>query len=485
MDRDRRGGRDQAGVTSSTPGSRAWYSRYLDVDALCREYPPPPDYLDLVHRLPREALRELQERRFLTQMKRAWEIPFYRRHWAAAGMEPGDIRGLDDLAKIPSYSVYDIRDSIARNPPWGDFMGIDFTTDEPMPLVLQTSGGTTSLPRPMLYSPRDREVMNILMGRRLFLQGLRPFDLLQITFAFGLSNAGMSARESAWKYTGAIAVSTGSGASTPTRRQLEIMKDWGITFVLGFPAYLRHMAQVARDELQLDPRSLGMKGLLVHLGVDRRDALEDLWGAPVYDCYGLHEVGTVAADCEHRSGMHVFEDAYLLELTDPDSGEPAPPTGRGSIVVTTLFRHLAPAIRYDTRDVSALVPGACACGGTHRRLERIFGRADHMVKLRGMNVFPEAIGEVVAKDARSNGEYVCIVEANGPGRQDELTVMVEAVCDAGQWSPLAATLRRDLKATLGARVAVKVVAAGELNALTGLTSALKVRRLIDRRPTRA
>jgi phenylacetate-CoA ligase len=485
MDRGRFGSRDQGGVTASTRGPRAWYSRSLDVEALCQEYPPPPDYLDLVHRMSRDALRELQERRFLVQMKRAWEIPFYRRHWSAAGMEAGDIRGLDDLSKIPSYTVYDIRDSIARQPPWGDFMGIDFATDEPMPLVLQTSGGTTSLPRPMLYSPRDREVMNILMGRRLHLQGVRPFDLLQITLAFGLTNAGMSARESAWKYTGAIAVAAGSGASMPTRRQLEIMKEWGVTFLLGFPAYLRHMAQVAREELNIDPKEIGLKALLVHLGVDSRQVLEDLWGAPAYDCYGLHEVGTVAADCEHRSGMHIFEDAYILELTDPDSGALTPAAERGSIVVTTLFRHLAPAIRYDTRDVSAFVPGDCACGGTHRRLERIFGRADHMVKLRGMNVFPEAIGEVVARDARSNGEYVCIVDAAGRNGQDELTVMVEASCDAGQWSPLAETLRRELRASLGVRVAVKVVAAGELDALTGLTGALKVRRLIDRRPAPA
>jgi phenylacetate-CoA ligase len=465
-------------------GSPPWYSRSLDVEALCREYPPPPDYVDLVHRMPRDALRELQERRFVAQMKRAWEVPFYRRHWSSAGMEPGDIRSLEDLSKIPTYNVYDIRDSIARHPPWGDFMGIDFETDEPMPLILQTSGGTTSLPRPMLYSPRDREVVSILQGRRLYLQGVRPFDLLQITLAFGLTNGGLSAREGVWKYSGAIPVATGSGASTPTRRQLEIMREWGITFVLGFPAYLRHMAFVARDELHFDPRELGLKGLLVHLGVDSREVLEDLWGAPAYDCYGLHEVGGVAADCEHRSGMHIFEDAYVVELVDPDSGAPTPTGQRGSTVVTTLFRHLAPAIRYDTRDVSAFVQGGCACGGTHRRLERIFGRADHMVKLRGLNVFPEAIGEVVARDARSNGEYVCIVDATGPSGQDELMVMVEAACDAGQWSPLAQTLRSDLKASIGLRVAVKIVAAGELNTLTGLTGELKVRRLIDRRRAR-
>lgn len=458
-----------------------WYWRSLDFEALCREYPPPPDYLDCVHCMPRHLLRELQERRFLQQMERAWEVPFYRRRWSAVGMEPGDIRGLDDLPKIPPYTVYDIRDSIARNPPWGDFMGVDFETDDPLPLVVQTSGGTTSLPRPMLYSPRDREVMNILMGRRLHLQSVRPFDLVQITLAFGLTNGGLAAREGVWKYSGAVPVTTGTGASTPTRRQIEILRQWKASFLMGFAAYLRHMGVVARDELGIDPGSLGLKGLLVHLGVDNREALQELWRAPTYDCYGLHECGVVAADCEHRSGLHVFEDAFLVEVVDPDSGAPRPAGRRGSVVMTTLFRHLAPVIRYDTRDVSAFVYGTCACGGTHRRLERIFGRADHMVKLRGVNVFPEAIGDVVGRDARSNGEYVCIVETAGRSGQDELTVMVEASCGSDHWPVLAESLQRELRAAIGLRVDVKVVAGGELNAVTGLTTAPKARRLVDRR----
>jgi phenylacetate-CoA ligase len=472
-------------VTGSEPRSPPWYGRALDLEALWREYPPPPDYMDLVHRMPRDALRELQERRFLAQMKRAWEVPFYRRRWSAAGMQPGDIRGLDDLGKIPSYSVHDVRDSIASNPPWGDFMGIDFATDEPMPLVLQTSGGTTSLPRPMLYAPRDREVMSILMARRMFMQGVRPYDLLQITMSFGMVNGGSAAREGAWKYTGAIGLPTGTGAQTSTRRQLEIARQWRTSFLMGFSPYLRHMALVARDELKLDPREMGIKGLITHLGLDSREALQDLWGAPAFDCYGLHECGAVAADCEHRSGMHIFEDAFVVDVVDPDSGVPKPEGEQGSLVLTTLFRHLAPAIRYDTRDVSAFVPGDCACGGTHRRLERMFGRADQMVKLRGSNVFAEAIGEIVARDARCNGEYVCIVESTGPSGQDEMTVMVEAACEVEQWPRLEQSLRMELKAAIGLRMAVQVVAGGELDPLTGLTGALKVRRLVDRRQGRA
>lgn len=485
--------RSEAHKGGSAPGAHVrrsareqppWYARSLDFESLWREFPPPPDYVDRVHRLSRDALRDLQERRFLEQMQRAWKVPFYRRRWSAAGLEPGDIRGLEDLSRIPTYTVYDIRDSIARHPPWGDIMGVDFATDAPMPLIMQTSGGTTSLPRPMLYAPRDREVMNILMGRRLFMQGVRPFDLLQITMAIGLTNGGIAAREGAWKYSGAIPVMAGTGAHTPTRRQVEILKQWGAGFLMGFPAYLRHMGLVARDELGIDPSTLGVKGLLVHLGVDSRESLQELWGAPVYDCYGLHECGVVAADCRHRSGMHIFGDAFLVEIVDQDTGAPKRAGRRGSVVMTTLFRHLAPVIRYDTRDVSAFLPGTCACGGTHGRLERIFGRADQMVKLRGVNLFPEAVGEIVARDPRTNGEYVCVLETGGRG-QDELRVLVEAAVEPAHWPGLVKALQVELKAGTGLRIVVDIVESGRLHALTGLTDAPKVRRLIDRRMSSA
>src|SRR5205823_4173179 len=154
--------------------------------------PPAPHYLRQAHSISRDELRHRQQERFLRQIERGWEIPFYRRHWSAVGLAPGDIRSLDDLAAIPPYSVHHLRESIERAPPWGDYMGLDPDNDDPMPLALQTSGGTTGMPRPMLYSPRDREVMNILNGRRFYMQGVRPFDRVQVTLSLGLSNGGFS-----------------------------------------------------------------------------------------------------------------------------------------------------------------------------------------------------------------------------------------------------------------------------------------------------
>jgi phenylacetate-CoA ligase len=257
-------------------------------------------------------------------MARGWEIPFFQLHWDRAGMEPGDIRSLEDLVKVPPYDVHDIRASIERNPPYGDFMGMSPEDGKRFPMVLQTSGGTTGLPRPMLYSPIDRETMAILGGRRFALHGIRPGDMVLVAYALGLSNGAMAPRESLWRYTGAVPVMTGGGATTPTRRQIELIKAWKINVVLSFPTYLRHMALVARDELGIDVRTLGIRTIGTHIGMEDRAKLEAMWNAPCHDMYGTHESGMMAAECVHRTGMHVQEDAFVLEIADPETGRILP-----------------------------------------------------------------------------------------------------------------------------------------------------------------
>jgi len=458
-----------------------WYSRSLDFEQLARDYPPPPDYFRSTYRLPRDQLRALQERRFLETVRRGWEIPFFQRHWRAAGLEPGDIRGLDDLTKIPPYTVHDIRDSIERNPPFGDFMGMSPEDGRRMPLVLQTSGGTTGLPRPMLYAPQDRETMAILGGRRFAMHGIRPGDLVLVTYALGLSNGGMAPREALWRYTGAIPVMSGSGATTPTRRQLELIQAWKINVILGFPAYLRHMALVARDELGIDPRRLGIRLIGTHIGMEDRASIESLWDAPCFDMYGTHESGMMGAECRFQTGMHVQEDAFILEIADPETGRLLPDGEQGTIFITTLYKWGAPQIRFNVNDISAYATDACPCGSTMRRLRRIYGRNDNMVKLRGVNVFPEAVGAAVAEDARSNGEYFCIVDRVGAAGSDEMTVLVEARSAAADLNSMKADLERRLKEVLGVRVAVEVHDKGALDRHTGTSLTSKVKRLLDRR----
>lgn len=454
------------------------YHEALDFAALLKEFPPAPDYFSGIYRHDHDEIRRLQNQRFLQQMERGWQIPFYKMHWEAVGLEPGDIRSLDDLDKIPPFSVYDLRASIERNPPWGDLIALDPEHGAPMPLVIHTSGGTTGLPRPMLYSPRDREIMNVITGRRLYMQGVRPYDVVQVALSLGLANGGIFAREGIWKYTGAIPVMTGSGAQTSTRRQLELMQAWKTRVLVGFPAYLRHMGLVLRDELNIDPHSLNIKSLIVHLGVDDRSALEALWNAPVYDTYGTNECGSLAAECEQQTGMHVFEDAFVLEILDLETGKPSLPGERGVIHQTTLFKHLAPMIRFNSNDVSAWADGNCPCGSCNRRLERIYGRSDNMVKLRGTNVFPEAVGAIASADPRLNGEYVCVVETRDGA--DVMTAFVESL-DGTISDGLEDSFSGKLKDALGVKIEVKIVKRGDLDSLTGLSQTSKVRRLIDKR----
>jgi phenylacetate-CoA ligase len=462
-------------------GDIPWLFRALDYEALAREFPPPPNYFHEVFRVSRDEIHARQETRFLQTVRRGWEIPFFQRHWGNAGIEPGDIRGLDDLEKLPPYTVKELRESIERAPPFGDFMGISPADGARMPLVLQTSGGTTGLPRPMLYAPRDRETMAILGGRRFALHGVRPGDRILMTYSLGLGNGGMAPREAVWRYTGAIPIMTGSGASTPTRRQIEIAKAWGANVILGFPSYLRHLAIVAKEEMGIDPHSLGIRTLGSHLGQEDRQRIEELWNAPCHDAYGTHESGMMAAECGERTGMHIQEDAVILEIADTETGRVLPEGEKGAVYITTLYRWGAPQIRFNINDISRIIPEPCACGGTLKRLDRIFGRNDTMVKLRGVNVFPEAVGAVVVADARTNGEYVCIVERTGAEDREEMTVQIEVRDTATDRATMQRDFEQRFKEVLGVRVVVEAVDRGATDRYTGTSQSSKIKRLIDRR----
>jgi phenylacetate-CoA ligase len=350
-----------------------------------------------------------------------------------------------------------------------------------MPLLLQTSGGTTGIPRPMLYTPQDRETMNITSSRRLWMQGVRPFDRVQVALTLGLANGGQLGREALWKYSGAIAIMTASGVVTPTRQQVEIMKAWKTNVLVAFPSYLRHIGLVARDEMGVDPKSFKLKALLTHLGVEDRKQIEELWGAPVYDCYGTNECGSIAADCGERNGMHVYEDALVVEVAEQETMKPCAPGEQGTVFLTTLFKYASPVIRYDSGDMSAIMPGRCACGANHIRLEGIFGRNDGMIKLRGVNVFPEAVGAIVGAEKRCNGEFVCIVEQIGADNRDEMTVLVEVLSPTKDTAAVEEALAARFREALGVKLNVKAVVKGETEVFTGLNKTSKIKRVVDRR----
>ena len=457
-----------------------FYPYSIDFDKLIADYPPYSLYFDTVWKWSRDQILALQESRLKSAIARAWEIPFYKRIWAKKGFAPEDFTSLEDIAKIPSFTVYDLRDSLEKFPPFGDYQGVTPLESYQYPLVMQHSGGTTGLPRPMFYSPIDREVAAMVSSRSFYMQGIGRGDLVQITYTFSAANAGHMARELIWKYTGAVPLPTGTGNETRTSQQIELARRWGTTAIMGSFDYIRHIGLEA-IKMGIDPRKdLKIRKYPGYFGRRDRKEIEDLFGADVYDNYGTHEtVMNVASECRHKNGKHIFEDAYFIEIIDPQSGKQVPTGEKGNIVITTLFKYAAPLIRYDVNDISAILPGKCSCGSETLRLDCIYGRADNMVKLRGINVFPEAVGSIISKDSRTTGEYLCVVEH--VANQDEMTVMVERKADISDTNTLQSELEAVLKAGTGVRLKVDIVGPDELEPQTGKTTTHKVKRLLDKR----
>jgi phenylacetate-CoA ligase len=462
-----------------------YYPFALDFERLLSRYPPFEDYVNTTWKISEEELRSVQDKRFRAQAERGWQIPFYRRIWSATGLEPGDVDGLDDIEKLPIISVYDLRADLDEHPPFGTFQVANRSWGNETPLRLVTSGGTTGVPRPMFYPAWDREVSAVIGSRVFYLHGVRPGMIVHIANGLSTVNGGIHGMECIWKYCGAVPLTTGGGNATPTDMQVQMARAYGSDCIVGFADYVRHIGERAR-EIGIDPAvDLNIRIVSTMLGRQDRGYLEELYGAKVFDSYGTSEVGGhVSTECEAREGRHVLEDAYHMEIIDKATSQRVPNGTPGSIVITSLFKAAAPMIRYNTNDLSAFIDGTCECGSAMKRHDAIMGRTDDLVKIKGMWVHPEAVGEIVAGDARGNREFVCILEAVPRGRQmvDSMTVLVEAL-DGTDRASFASDLQRSFKSQFGVTVEVQCVSPGELEGWTEGSSARsgKTRRLIDRR----
>lgn len=461
-----------------------YYYKSLDWDQLVEDYPPPPLYEERVKRMSEDAVHAMQNTRFMARVGEAWDIPFYRERWKAAGLELGDIRSLDDIQKIPAFNSDDLRAAIEAAPPFGNHHPLGRGDLGRAPIKIQTSGGTTGMPRVTLFDSLAWEVQGIQTARGLYAQGARPGDIIQIPYTASLANAGWSAYNAVHNWLGATPLTTGSGNVTSSERQLEYARAWGTNGWYAHGDYLGRLTQVAED-IGFDLRQLPTKFLFTFLGPDSdgslRRGLEDAWGAPVYDNYGSHEVGLVAWECVHKNNKHINEDTAYIEVCDVD-GKALPDGEPGSVVITSLHRSVPPFIRYDLRDRMSIYPRIqCACGISTRMLSALFGRMDEMVKLRGTNIFPMSCQEAVKKDARTTGEFLCVAEyiGEGLGRREEMTIRVERRSLDTDAAALAADLAVALKRDLGARVNVEVLEAGALDPFT--KAGEKPRRLLDLR----
>ncbi len=466
------------------------YHRAIDWDALEAEYPPPDVFFDTIFKWPTERVRELQNRRFLATVAHGWNNEYYAARWRAAGLEPGDIRGIDDIAKLPPFTSDDIKDDQRDHPPFGLIPGIGHADIATTPLKIATSGGTTGKPRATLHPPREWEILASGSARALYGQGARPGDVMQIPVTCATAMLGWAYAKACQDYLGILPLTTGSGVVTPSRRQVEMAFDFASAIWVSFPEYLIRLAQAAKDELDRDVRELNTKFLTTFLGPDvegtLRRELEELWGCPVYDNYGINEIGLGAMEGPDKDGLYFMEDLCYFEILDTETGEVLPPGEVGNMVVTCFYRGVAPFIRYNLRDLTRILPAkTSALGSNFRRMDHFLGRSDDMVKIRGVNVYPMACLAAVKSDPRTTGEWVCVAErVEGAGApRDELIVHVELRSDAGALDGLERHLAERLKSDLGLTVGVVLAEPGSLDKLANMgTGEGKARRLVDRRP---
>ena len=457
------------------------YFAAADVPAIRRDYPIGDAFLRRFAGMSRDELRAVQARRLRGVLAFAWKVPFYRRLWGAAGIEPEDVRGLDDLAKLPTYSKSDLMESLEAHPPLGDFHGLDAHPPERRPqMVIQTTSGTTGKPQPLLFGPKSREIQNALLARVYMLQGMRRDDVVHSVYGFGMVNGGHYIRETVIHWIGAQLLSAGTGAETRSAQQVALMRDFGVTVLTGFGDFVRRLADIARENGIEPGRDIRLRMITGHLGPEGRAPMSEAWGGcAVYDWYGVGDTGIIAGEGADQSGMYIQEDAQLLELVHPDTGQPVAPGEPGDMVCTCLFKDdVFPIVRFNTHDVTEEITGEAPLGIPFRRILGFRGRSDNMVKLRGINVFPTAIGAVLTAE-RSDfmGEFLC--EVTREGTREELTVRTET--RANPTDDLRRAYETLLRARLGVEVRVAFERPGALAPLTEVETRQKPIRLIDRR----
>jgi phenylacetate-CoA ligase len=425
-----------------------------------------------IETLPRVGLESIQLKRLQALVARVYEtVEPYRRKMVAAGVEPGDIRQLSDLQKLPFTTKDDLRD----NYPFGMFtMGLDDI------VRVHASSGTTGKPTVVGYTKKDIDTWANLMARALTCAGASRGDMVHNAYGYGLFTGGLGAHYGAEKL-GATVIPVSGGNS---KRQITIMKDFGSTVLLSTPSYALNLAE-AMEAMGIDPASLSLR-----VGIfgaepwseNMREEVERKLNIKAVDIYGLSEVigPGVAQECLQSSGgMHIFEDHFLPEIIDPQTGEVLPPGERGELVFTTLTKEAFPVIRYRTKDISTLHTQACNCGRTLVRMDKVTGRTDDMLIIRGVNVFPSQVEHVLMGIEGVEPHYQIIVERQGT--MDTMSVEVEVSeslfsDEIKGLEQLTKRITRDIKDILGVTCQVRLVNPRSIQRSEG-----KAQRVIDNR----
>ena len=455
------------------------YWQDMNLPQMLADHPIGGDFLRFATETSRDALWARQNRLFLRCVDRAWGTPFYRHLWGERGIERGDIRSLEDLPRLPIYGKSDIMASLERAPPLGDFAGFEsYPPWQRPPVILHTTSGTTGKPQVVLFGPKSREMENLLAARIYRFQGMRPDDIVHSVYGHGMINAGHYMREAVAHWTSAILLPAGTGIETRSVKQVELMRNFGVTVIIGFADYIKKLATVAREEGFEPGRDIPVRMISGQLGREDRATISAAWGgAECYDWYGVADTGCIAGEGPDRDGLYVMEDAHVLEVCDIDTGAPVADGELGDMICTCLFKDdLYPIIRFNTHDVTRVKVGESSLGIMLRRIEGFLGRSDNMVKIRGINIFPQAIGPMLGDHPAFAQEFIC--RATRTEGRDRFIVVAEATT---QDEAVTQAFSEILKRKIGIEVEVELVAAGETAPLTQIDSRQKPIRLIDDR----
>jgi phenylacetate-CoA ligase len=463
--------------------SQPLYFDTFDWQTLKHDYPIGQDFLTRYKGISRDRLFAIQDAQFKRCMARAWKIPFYQRLWGNKGIEAGDIKGLDDIVKLPSFSKTELMESVELCPPLGDYHGLDsYDTASRPPMVLHTTSGTTGRPQPLPFGPKSREIQNLLLGRTYTFQGIGDGDRVHSVYGHGLINGGHYVRESVLHFTRALFLSAGTGVETRSLQQVQIMRDFGVTAIVGFADYIKKLAEVAHESGIVPGRDIPVRIISGHMGRESRESLSASWGdAEIFDWYGVGDTGCIAAEGPDHDGLYVMEDAQYVEIGDVDTDMPVADGENGNIIVTCLYKDdIYPCIRFNTKDVSAVKPGASSIDLGFKRIEGFLGRSDNMIKLRGINIYPQGLAPVLEQNNAYAGEFICVAERATDGR-DELTVRVEVRDGLHSDAALATAFEELLKQRFGVQMKVALAEVGALAPLTCIETRQKPIRLIDKR----
>ena len=404
----------------------------------------------------RSEIEALQLERLQKTVRHCMNSPFYKQRFDSVGLTPDDIKSLDDLKKIPFTTKQDLRDTYP--------FGIASVPLEKC-VRLHSSSGTTGNPTVILHTQRDLDEWANAVARCLHMVGLRPTDVFQNSSGYGMFTGGLGFQYGAER----LGMLTVPAAAGNTLRQLKFIKDFGTTALHAIPSYAARLYEVMVEQ-GIDPRrDTKLKTLVIGAephSEEQRRRIEDMLGVKAYNSFGMSEMcgPGVAFECKEQNGLHIWEDYYIVEIVNPDTLEPVPEGEVGELVLTTINREGMPLLRYRTRDLTRILPGECPCGRHHKRLDRMQGRSDDMIILKGVNIFPIQIEKILLQFKELSTDYLIALETLE--HNDAMTVEVEISSlftdDYARLEKLTKEITRKLKDEILVTPKVKLVANGSL-----------------------